>query len=45
MALTCLTNIKILTETTIAIKFKDILNDCNMSIALAVTRFNLIHDC
>jgi hypothetical protein len=40
----CLTNIKILTVAAIAIIFKDILNDCKMSIAMVSSRFNLIFD-
>jgi hypothetical protein len=43
--LMCLTDINILTVAAITINFKDIFNDCNMSVAMAVAHFNLIHDC
>jgi hypothetical protein len=43
--LTCLIDIKILIVTVIALIFKDIFNYYNMSVAMAVARFNLIHDC
>jgi hypothetical protein len=42
---TCLTDIKILMVATIAIIFKDILNDCKVSVARASSHFNLILDC
>jgi hypothetical protein len=38
----CLTNIKILTVVAIVIIFKDILNDCKMSVLMTVSRLNLI---
>jgi hypothetical protein len=40
--LTCLTNIKILTVAIITINFKVIFNDCNMSVAMTITHFNVI---
>jgi hypothetical protein len=43
--LTYVTDIKILTIITIAINFKDIFDDCNISVAMTVARFNLKHDC
>jgi hypothetical protein len=40
--LTC--DIKNLTVTVIAINIKDNFNDCNMSVAMVVARFILLHD-
>jgi hypothetical protein len=41
----CLTDIKILIVTTIAIIFKDILSDFKISVTMTSSYFNLILDC